>query len=77
MAKHIIINYEKIRTSFLSRINSICDSTGQVKEPYDIFLEKRSFFGLRKKRLTKRVYLPQGFNHEKELQTGREFFFKK
>lgn len=73
MAKEIIKGYEKIEVSFLSSLNRIDETKGGVKEPYDIFLEKHYFFGLLKKNITKRVYLPRGFNHKKELVTGREF----
>lgn len=73
MAKEIIKGYKKIEVSFLSNLNRIDETRGGVKEPYDIFLEKHYFFGLLKKNITKRVYLPRGFNHKKELVRGREF----
>lgn len=73
MGKQIITGYEKIEVSFLSNLNRIDETRGGIREPYDIFLEEYYFFGLFKKNITKRVYLPKGFNHKKEFIKGREF----
>lgn len=73
MSKQIIKDYKKIEVSFLSSINSIDEVRGGIKEPYDVTLEKRYFFGLIKKEIVKRIYLPKGFNHKKELIKGRDF----
>jgi hypothetical protein len=73
MAKYKIISYKKKEQSFLSSINSIDHTTGGISEPYEIKLEKFSFFGLIKSKVTKNVSLPRGFNHKKELTKGREW----
>ena len=44
-----------------------------IQEPYEIKLKKVSFFGLVKTVITKKVSLPKGFNHSKELTKGREW----
>ena len=72
MAKYYIKSYKKISQSFLTMINSIDETTGNPTEPYEIKLEKIGWFG-RKSEVVKKVYLPKGFNHSKELTTGREW----
>lgn len=73
MARYRIKSYKKIKQSFLASINSMDETTGGIKEPYDITLDKFSFFGLVHNVVTKRVMLPKGFNHQKELISGREW----
>jgi len=66
-----IESYTKVPVSFMARLNSM-DDYGNIKEPYDIKLKKTSFFGMIKRTITKRVFLPSGFNAEKEFKKGRE-----
>jgi hypothetical protein len=72
MAKYYIKSYKKIPQSFLAMINSFDDTTGSASEPYEIKLERVGWFG-RKTEVIKNVYLPIGFNHSKELTTGRQW----
>lgn len=76
MIKYYIKSYTKKKQSFLAMVNSIDHTYGQPKEPYTIVLERR-IFGRFKKEITKEVYLPKGFNHQKELEAGREFIIPK
>ena len=74
MAKYYIESYKKIEQSFLSGINSMND-LGNIVEPYEITLIKRFLFGILKSKCIKKIYLPVGFNHTKELKKGRVFNF--
>ncbi len=79
MAKYYIKSYKKLEQSFLAGLNTMVASTGineqfrGIQEPYEIKLKKVIFFGLIKSTVTKRVQLPKGFNHKKELIKGREW----
>lgn len=79
MAKYYIESYKKTEQSFLAGLNTMVKSTGineefrWIQEPYEIKLKKVSFFGLIKTVITKKVSLPKGFNHSKELTKGREW----
>jgi hypothetical protein len=78
MAKYYIESYKKVEQSFLAMLNSHSHD-GDFKqpvgytEPYEIKLKKVSLFGLIKSTVTKKVSLPKGFNHNKELTKGREW----
>ena len=54
MAKYYIKSYKKIPQRFLAMINSIDETTGSVKEPYEITLERVGWFG-RKSEVVKKV----------------------
>jgi len=71
--KYYIKSYTKVDQSFLSYINSIDDTYGSPQEPYDVVLDKKVFFGLITKEVTKRITLPKGFNAKEELTKGREW----
>lgn len=79
MAKYYIESYKKVEQSFLAGLNTMVTSTGineqfrGIQEPYEIKLKKVSLFGFIKSTVTKKVSLPKGFNHSKELIKGREW----
>lgn len=77
MAKYYIESYKKEKQSFLGLLNSHSHD-GDFKqpagytEPYTITLKKVGFLGITKT-IEKKVRLPKGFNHKKELTKGREW----
>jgi hypothetical protein len=52
-----------------SGINALNDY-GNIKDPFDLVLTKKSFFG-KTSTVNKRVFLPRGFNI-KQLKKGRQ-----
>ena len=68
-----IKSYKKVPQSFIQSINNIDEATGNVMEPYTVRLEKFYFFGLVKIESIQSVEFPRGFDHKKELKTGREW----
>ncbi len=72
MGKKIIRGYEVIETSLTHDLN-IMDDYGVIKQPCDVFIEEKYFFGLLKKNYKVRLYLRKGFDHKNEFINGREF----
>jgi hypothetical protein len=72
MAKYYIKSYVKEPQNFMAAINSMDHTYGNIHEPYSITLERVGWFGM-KSEVVRKVSLPRGFNHQKELTTGREW----
>ena len=72
MARYHIKSYKKVKQSFLGSINSINEDTGGIREPYSVVLEKTTWWS-GKSEVVKEILLPKGFDHKKELRTGREW----
>ena len=75
MAKYVLISYKKKKVSFLSRLNSMDNYTGVIKEPYELTLRKHVFFNMYSYIVVRDWSFPAGFDAEHELLTGREIKF--
>jgi hypothetical protein len=75
MAKYYIKSYEKIKMSFMQRINTM-DELGNIYDIYNVELEKVYFFGLLKKKVFHKLRAYTNFNAEKHLIKGREYEYK-
>ena len=74
MIKYYIIRYEKQHQSFLSALNSMTMSNGgNIQEPYTLILNKKGWFGLVNKIVKETIYLPRGFDADKEFTKGRQY----
>lgn len=72
MVKYFIKEIKPIKQSFLSMINSIEETYGNAKAPYDFKLTRVSFFGLIKKDITKSFYFDKSYNPALKIKIGSE-----
>lgn len=75
--RYYIRSYIKEEQNFLARLNSIDHTYGNTHEPYKLTLRCVMWPGIKLPDMVLDRSFPGGFDHKRQLVTGREFVFGK